>query len=48
MESASGSESFVVRRSESLDAQGISKLVKRATENVFGRLNVEYIMLVRH
>lgn len=40
----SDSESFVARRTESVDAQGIAKLVKRATESVFGRINVENVM----
>ena len=38
------SEDFIARRTESLDAYGISKLVKRATEAVFGRTNAESIM----
>ncbi len=38
------SESFVVRRTESVDAQSISQLVRRVTENLFGRINVEDVM----
>ena len=37
-------EPFVARRAELIDSEGISKLVKRQTENVFGRLNVEDVM----
>lgn len=38
------SEDFIARRTESLDAHGISKLVKRSTEAIFGRTNAENIM----
>jgi len=38
------SEDFIARRTESLDAYGIAKLVKRPTEAVFGRINAESII----
>ena len=38
------SESFTARRTESVDAPDIAALVKRSTEAVFGRINVEYVM----
>ena len=41
---ASETENFFARRTESLDAPGISKLVRRNTESVFGKINVDYIM----
>lgn len=37
-------ETFVARRAESGDASDISKLVKKSTEEIFGRVNAEYIM----
>ena len=49
MEKESGaSEDFIARRTESLDAHGISKLVKKSTEAIFGRTNAESIMLVNN
>ena len=39
-----GSESFIARRTESVDARSIESLVNKSTEIVFGRVNVEYIM----
>lgn len=47
MEDSSGlpeTANYVARRTESVDAAGIASLVKRRTEAVFGRINVEYIM----
>jgi hypothetical protein len=38
------SESFIARRTESLDADKIANLVTRHTETVFGRIDVENIM----
>ena len=38
------SESFIARRTESLDAEKIANLVTRNTETVFGRVDVENIM----
>lgn len=40
------SESFIARRTESLDAERISELISRHTENVFGRTDVEKIMYI--
>lgn len=37
-------ESFIARRTESLDAQKIAELVTKQTESVFGRTDVEDIM----
>ena len=37
-------ESFIARRTESLDAEKIASLVTRHTETVFGRTDVEDIM----
>ena len=37
-------ETFVARRAESGDASDIAKLVKKSTEEIFGRVNAEYIM----
>ena len=37
-------EDVLARRTESLDAAGISLLVRRSTEAVFGRTNVENTM----
>lgn len=38
------SESFIARRTESLDAEKIAGLVTKHTETVFGRIDVENIM----
>ena len=38
------SEPFTARRAESLDASGVKKLIKRHTESVFGRVNVDNVM----
>lgn len=43
-ESTSEEESFIARRTESVDAEGISKLLTRTSETVFGRINVDYLM----
>lgn len=40
----SAEESFVARRTESVDAEGISKLIRRSTEEIFGRINVDHLM----
>ena len=37
-------ESFSARRTESLDAEGISQLITRHTDALFGRVNVEHLM----
>ncbi len=37
-------ENFVARRSESADAESISSMVARQTENIFGRTDVEMVM----
>ena len=42
--SATQSENFIARRTESLDADKIAELVTKQTEKVFGRINVESIM----
>ena len=39
-----GEESFVARRTESVDAEGISKLLNKNSEAVFGRINVDHLM----
>lgn len=38
------SESFIARRTESVDAEKIAQLVTRHTETVFGRVDVENVM----
>lgn len=38
------SEPFTARRAESLDASGVKRLIKRHTEALFGRLNVDNVM----
>lgn len=38
------SESFIARRTESIDAEKIAQLVTSHTEAVFGRTDVEHIM----
>ena len=38
------SESFIARRTESVDAEKIAELVKRHTETIFGRTDVQDIM----
>ena len=40
----SDGEPFTARRAESLDASGVKKLLKRHTESVFGRVNVDNVM----
>ena len=37
-------EPFVARRTESVDAGGISKLIRRNTEAIFGRINIDHLM----
>ena len=37
-------ESFIARRTESVDAKGVAKLISRSTEAVFGRINVDHLM----
>ncbi len=37
-------ENFIARRSESADAESISSMVARQTENIFGRTDVEMVM----
>lgn len=37
-------EPFTARRAESLDASGISKLINRSTERVFGRIIIDNVM----
>ena len=37
-------ERFIARRTESVDAEGIAKLIRRITEDVFGRINVDHLM----
>ena len=37
-------ESFIARRTESVDAEGISKLLTRTSEAIFGRINVDHLM----
>ncbi len=37
-------EPFVARRTESVDSEGIIQLMKRHTESVFGRINVDDVM----
>ena len=37
-------EPFVARRTESVDSEGIIQLMKKKTENVFGRINVDDVM----
>lgn len=37
-------ENCSARRTESVDAAAIAALIKRSTESVFGRINVDYIM----
>nr|XP_033795156.1 cilia- and flagella-associated protein 61 isoform X2 [Geotrypetes seraphini] len=39
-----GKEVFTVRRTESFDIPGISKLIKFTTEKTFGRINVIYLL----
>lgn len=36
--------SFFARRTESIDAEGVSKLLTRNTEAVFGRINIDHVM----
>ena len=36
--------SFMVRRAESLDSEGVARLIKRQTEALFGRVNVDDVM----
>ena len=43
-EEDNGGEPFVARRAESIDCEGILRLLKKHTESVFGRLNVDDIM----
>ena len=38
------SEPYTARRAESLDATGVQLLLKRQTEAVFGRVNVDNVM----
>ena len=37
-------ESFIARRTESVDAEGVEKLIRRSTEAIFGRINVDHLM----
>ena len=43
-EGTSEDESFIARRTESVDAEGISKLLTRTSEAIFGRINVDHLM----
>lgn len=38
------SEPVAARRAESLDSEGVARLIKRQTENLFGRVNTDDIM----
>lgn len=40
------SEPVAARRAESLDSEGVARLIKRQTENLFGRVNTDDIMWV--
>ena len=40
------SEPVAARRAESFDSEGVARLIKRQTENLFGRVNTDDIMWV--
>ena len=47
-ESTSEEESFIARRTESVDAEGVFKLLTRTSEAIFGRINIDHLTWVKY